>query len=281
MPVNGAFWYRSILWVIFCYIFLVLLLYVCQRRLIYQSSHKAPPATVIGEPANKQIIYVETQDGLRLQSWFWPPAEQGKKVIVYFHGNAGAIDIRVEPTAALVKAGYGLLLLEYRGYGGNSGQPSETGLYHDARAAINWLQKTGIPLEKMILLGESLGSGVAVQLATEYKQVAGVILEAPYTSIPDVGQERLPFIPVKLLTTERFDSLRKIPNLQAPLLVLHGTADYLIPFHHGEAIFKAAPPNPHNHFVRLQNIGHVDLIFDHAAFHILPWLEQLDKEKGG
>ena len=140
-----------------------------------------------------------------------------------------------------IKAGYGVLLLAYRGYSGNQGQPSEQGLYNDARAALHFLKKQHIAEHCMVLFGESLGTGVAVQMATEF-HVGAVILQSPYTSIADVGQKHYPFLPVHWLLKDRYDSRDKITHIHAPLFIFHGTKDKIIPLAMGEKIYQSALP---------------------------------------
>jgi fermentation-respiration switch protein FrsA (DUF1100 family) len=137
------------------------------------------------------------------------------------------------------KMGYGVLLVEYRGYGGNAGSPSEEGLYTDGRAALDWLSSRGVLSTSAILYGESLGSGIAVKLATERK-VAGVILEAPFTSTTDVAASIYWMFPVRWLIWDRYDSLSRIKEINAPLLVMHGGADEVVPQAHGRALLDAA-----------------------------------------
>lgn len=164
-------------------------------------------------------------------AWYWP-ASAGQRTVAVMHGNAGHIGHRLGTAAPYVAAGYGVLLVEYRGYGGNPGRPSEEGLVADGRAALDWLAAEGVPPDRTVLYGESLGTGVAVRLATEYP-VAGIVLEAPYTAVVDVARSRFWFLPVGLLLQDRFESLGRLADVSAPILVLHGTADRVIDLHTG------------------------------------------------
>ncbi len=241
-----------------------------QRSLMYFPDSNLPQPGDIGA-VGFQVISYRTSDGLELTSWY-RPAQKGYATIVYFQGNGGNISHRIFKTRALFEAGYGLLLVGYRGYGGNPGQPTEDGLYQDARAALDYLQGKGLPSERLVLLGESLGSGVAVRMATETK-VRAIILEAPYTSTVDVGQSAYFFLPVKMLMYDRFPSIDIIKDIQAPLLVVHGENDRIIPTRFGRRLFQAAPEPKEAHF--LPGAGHNDL-FEHGLTDIeLKFLERL------
>jgi hypothetical protein len=243
-----------------------------QRSLMYFPDSNLPEPGGAGAPGF-QAVTIRTADGLNLVSWY-RPAAKGFATIVYFQGNGGNISHRMFKTRALFEAGYGLLLVGYRGYGGNPGSPSEDGLYHDGRGAMDYLQGQGLPTERLVLLGESLGSGVAVRMATEY-QVKALMLEAPYTSTVDVGQAAYFFLPVKMLMYDRFPSIDIIGDIQAPLLVVHGEQDNIIPTRFGRRLFKAAQQPKEGHF--LPGAGHNDL-FEHGLVDIeLDFLKRLPK----
>ena len=229
-----------------------------QRSLMYFPDQALPAPADAGAPGFQAVRY-GTADGLELVSWY-RPARKGFATIVYFQGNGGNIADRIFKTRPLFEAGYGLLLVGYRGYGGNPGSPSEGGLYHDGRAALAYLHGQGVPFERLVLLGESLGSGVAVRMASETK-VRAVILEAPYTSTVDVGQAAYFFLPVSLLMYDRFPSIDYIDKIQAPLLVIHGEEDRVIPTRFGRRLFRAASQPKEAHF--LPRAGHNDL-FEHG-----------------
>lgn len=233
-----------------------------QRSLMYFPDTSLPSPTDAGAPGFQAVTH-PTADGLDLVSWY-RPARKGLATIVYFQGNGGNIAGRIFKTRPLFEAGYGLLLVGYRGYGGNPGQPGEDGLYQDGRAALAFLQAQGVPVEDLVLLGESLGSGVAVRMASETR-VRAVILEAPYTSVVDVGQSAYFFLPVGLLLYDRFPSIDLIARIQAPLLVIHGEQDRVIPTRFGRRLFQAASQPKEGHF--LADAGHNDL-FEHGLTDI-------------
>jgi fermentation-respiration switch protein FrsA (DUF1100 family) len=185
------------------------------------------------------------------------PARNGDPVVLYLHGNAGHIGHRAFRLEVFGRLGWGALLLEYRGYGGNPGRPSEWGLTTDARAGLAALLAMGIPPSRIVLYGESLGSGLAARLATE-QAVRAVLLESPYTSITDIARSRYPLLPVRWLLLDRFDSLRVIGAARAPVLVMHGARDQIVPVAMGRAVYAAAP-EPKELWIA-PHAGHVDLV---------------------
>jgi fermentation-respiration switch protein FrsA (DUF1100 family) len=208
-----------------------------QDWLLYFPDKTRPDPATTGVAAVREVS-LETADGITLRSWWLPPRE-GRPVIAYFHGNGGNIGHRAIRVRRFAEAGLGLLMLEYRGYGGNPGRPSEAGLFADARAALAFLDRAGIPAGQVVLWGESLGSGVAVAMASE-QPVGAVVLEASYTRLEDVAAMHYPAWLVRLALRDRFDSLSRIAAVKAPLLVLHGEQDTIIPVALGRALFAAA-----------------------------------------
>lgn len=210
-----------------------------QRDLMYrpeQIAHVLPSHYPM--LAGVQEIRLKTPDGLNVFAWY-APAPDGRPTVVIFHGNGGSLRSQRYRLAHFKDAGMGVLLLSYRGYSGSDGAPSEQGLYTDARTALDWLRKRGVPDEKIVLYGESLGSGVATKMASERK-VALVVLESPYTSTVDVAASRFPIVPVDWLMLDRFDSLARIRAIAAPLLVMHGGADEVIDQSEGHKLFTTA-----------------------------------------
>lgn len=228
--------YGSILYLAF-----VGLLYIFQRSFIYHPSRTFPVPEESGFP-EFETVSVSTQDGLTLKGWYLPPSDPEKPVLLWFQGNAGTAANRA-PFALPYreKHGYGVLLAGYRGYSGNPGSPSEQGLCADARAWVSALSEIGIPPSRTILYGESLGSGVATQMAIEHPDMAALILEAPYESLPAVARRTYFFVPVDLLMKDRFDTLSKIGSLSMPLLIVHGMEDTLIPPRMGVRLHELAP----------------------------------------
>jgi uncharacterized protein len=222
------------------YLGLLALLYVFQRNLMYFPDVGRPDAAAAAAEASLHAVTYHSADNIDLGSLFRPPPSPEAPVLVHFHGNAGNIGDRVGRIAPFAQAGMGILLAEYRGFGGNAGTPTEEGLYIDARAAIEYLRQEGVVPERMIFYGESLGSGVAVQMATEYA-CSALVLEAPYSSVADVAQGRYWMFPVKALVKDRFDSTVKIGKVRCPVFIMHGTADQVIPIKFSERLYALAP----------------------------------------
>jgi fermentation-respiration switch protein FrsA (DUF1100 family) len=241
------------------YLTLVVVMAVFQRQLMYF------PDKQLGPPAQYGLVgfsddFITSADGVRVQLWH-KAAQTGMPTIVYFHGNASHIGNRAGIYSALARKGFGVVALSYRGYGKSEGSPSEVGLYNDARAALNYVANDlNIPLSQTMIYGESLGTGVSVQVATEYK-VAGLVLQAPYTSVVGRAAEIYFYVPVHLLIHDKYNSLSKIANVHSPLLILHGELDETIPIAHGKTLFAAA--NEPKEAVYFPDIAHNN--FDSSA----------------
>ncbi|MBY0408120.1 MAG: alpha/beta hydrolase, partial [Rickettsiales bacterium] len=191
----------------------------------------------------------------------------GFPTIVYFHGNASHMGNRAGKYQAFADKGFGVLAVSYRGYGKSTGAPTELGLYEDARAALAYVSENlHTPLSQVLIYGESLGSGVAVQMACEH-EIGALVLEAAYLSVAQRAAELYPYIPVNWLIKDGFHSIRKIGKVKAPLLLFHGELDETIPFAHGKALFEAAPSVKQSHY--FPHVGHND--FDSALIseHVL------------
>jgi fermentation-respiration switch protein FrsA (DUF1100 family) len=194
-----------------------------------------------------------------------------------FHGAGVHIGYNGFKERLLLDGGYGVFACEYRGFAGNPGTPTDNGLYMDARAVMQWLKERGYSESKIVLYGESLGTGVAVQMATEYK-VSAVVLEAPYSSTLEVAEYLYPFVPVRYLMKDNLDSLSKIGNAKAPLLIIHGTQDSLIPICFGRKLFDAA--SEPKTFIPVEGAEHPpDLYKRGAGKLILNWLDKQVKAK--
>ncbi len=232
--------------IIFIYIFgfyllVVFFLFFFQRSLLYLPVKEKIEKTDYSNTGLKKV-HIKTADGLILKSLYKKPNSQTNKLILLFHGNAGNISHRIDKFSPFLKFGYGMLFLEYRGYGENLGTPNELGLNLDAQAALNFLYKKNFQTEEIILYGESLGTGIAAKLSSENKFNA-TILEAPFTSIADVAQQQYWMVPSKWLVLDRYDILSIIDKNKSPLLVIHGYKDAIINIKFGKKVFNAAP-NP-------------------------------------
>jgi fermentation-respiration switch protein FrsA (DUF1100 family) len=235
-------------------------LYVFQRRLIYLPDTEREAPADAGLPGVKEVV-LATPDGARLIAWY-AAAMPGKPTILYFHGNGGSLADRADRIRRFAGAGYGVFMPSYRGYSGSTGSPSEAAIVADARLAYAHLRGLGVAERAIVLYGESLGSGVAVRLASE-RPVGAVILDAPYTSLPDVGKLFYPIMPVRTFMVDRFDSKARIAAVRAPILILHGTDDAVVPLALGQALFEAAP-EPKEMAV-FKGAGHSD-IYAYGAF---------------
>lgn len=229
------------------------LVYFMQRSMMYFPSPEKQDIAKTGF-ANVKEVSLQTADGLDLYAWYKAPVPATKPTIVWFHGNASNVAITSYRAATYIKHGYGLLAVEYRGYGGNPGKPSEEGLYNDARAAIEWLKQNGVSEDSIILYGESIGSGPAIQMAVEYKGLHAVVLDSPLSSATEIASYHYPFLPVKWLISDKYDNLSKIAKISAPLILAHGTADTIIPYQYGQKLFNAAP-EPKS-MITLEGAGH-------------------------
>ncbi len=235
------------------YLAIIALVYTQQRRLLFPASPVRISAAQAGLDGVQDVV-IATSDGEQLVAW-WKPPEPGRALLLYFHGNGGSLLNRRDRVRMLTQDGRGILIVSYRGYSGSTGTPSESGLREDARAARDWLS-TYEP-GRIVLYGESLGTGVAVRLATE-RQVGGVILDAPYTSTADIAKGLFWYLPVALLMRDQFRSIDRIGDIKVPLLVMHGEEDSVIPIALSELLFKAA--NEPKRYLRLPGTDHVSVL---------------------
>jgi hypothetical protein len=224
------------------YGFVVVVMFLAQRSLIYPAAAITPRLESHGLPA-LQAIETEPEPGLRLTHWYHPPAGapdgSGEPLIVFFHGNGSDLGSSVEKMRPFIEAGFGLLATGYRGYSGNPGKPSEQGLSADARSVLDWVTAQGYGRERLVYFGESLGTAVAVKMASE-RPPSALVLEAPPSSIADVAAAHYWYLPVRLLIRDPWDSLSRIAKVGAPLLVMHGELDPVVPMRFGKKLFAAA-----------------------------------------
>lgn len=229
------------------------LFWVAQRSIFY------PMRYPDGEWANREWTgaedaWMQTSDGLRLHGW-WKQHEPRKLATLFLHGNAGNVTHRVLHIQQIARAGSSVLVLDYRGFGRSEGKPSEQGVYADGEAGLAWLKQRGWRPEQIVLHGESLGCAVALELAARHG-AAGVVLEAPFTSVSDVAGEVLPLVGPLLVSG--FDNRKKIQAIKAPLLLIHGTRDTIIGDHMGRELFRLA--SEPKRFWSVAGAGHNDII---------------------
>jgi uncharacterized protein len=239
----------------------------------------APSRSILETPAeaglDHRVLELATDDGERLQAWWIGAHRDSLGHLLICHGNGGNIGDRVLHASVLTAAGFDVLLFDYRGYGASSGRPSEQGTYRDARAALaGMLEQPEVDEARVFYLGESLGGAVALDLALDHPP-AGLVLLSAFTSVRDVGHVHYPFVP-SLLIPDAYATARRIDELRAPLLVLHGERDDIVPVSQGRALFEAAP-DP-KRIRTFPGLGHNDLI-DRAgaefAEEIASWAGEL------
>jgi len=235
------------------YVAFVVALYFGQRAMLYLPRPTPISPAAAGLPEAEEVV-LTTSDGERVIAWHVPP-RPGQPVVIYFHGNAEIVAWRVERHRATIADGTGLIALNFRGYGGSSGTPTEDGLHRDAQAAYAFAAAR-YPPQRIVLWGVSLGSGVAVRLAAE-SPVGKLILEAPYSSTVDVAASLFPFLPVRWLMKDQFRSDEWIGKVHVPLLIMHGAQDEVIGIRFGERLFALA--NEPKRFIRYDHAGHNDL----------------------
>jgi len=221
------------------YLLLALLMFGCQRSFLYFPDESTPDLDAAGV-ADLEVVRLQSEPGLETEHWYRPAVADDGPVLVVFHGNAGHIGHRVPKYRPLLDAGFGIFFAEYRGYGGNPGKPDEAGLTADAQAVMEYLAGRGVAGDRLILYGESLGGGPAVKMAVDH-EVAGLVLESPFTSIGDVAQSHYWYLPARWLVLDKWDNAGRIAGLRAPLLLIHGESDRVVPTKFGRALFELAP----------------------------------------
>ena len=226
---------------------MLVFLYFYQRNLLYhpdETNYSNDKITV-----NIEKVNIKTSDNINLLGWYHEKNLKEFKTLIFFHGNAGSLENRIHKLNHFKDMNVNFLIIAWRGISGNSGEPSENGLYKDGKSAIDWLIKKGISEQKLILYGESLGTGVAVHLA-QNRNFSGVILETPFTSMIDAAKTFYPYIPVNLLLKDKFENYKKVKNINSPILVMHGEVDQIVPFSMGKKIYEIANEPKYSYFTK-------------------------------
>ena len=223
--------------IILCYLLIIIFVFFYQRNLLYHPSENNYTSDKINFAYEE--IYIPTSEGKKLKAWFHKKNLKQKKTMIFFHGNAGNLSNRIYKLNLIKNFDINFLIVAYRGFSGNEGNPTEAGLYQDARDALKWLNKQGVEDKQIIIYGESLGTGVATEIA-QNKNFAGVILETPFTSMVSVGKSHYPFFPVSILLKDKYESDKKIKNVKSPVLIMHGKVDNIVPFHMGKKMYELA-----------------------------------------
>jgi len=222
------------------YAAMALLVFLFQSRLVYfPHVGREAGATPRVAGLDYEDVELRTADDVLLHGW-WVPARDSCGAVLIFHGNAGNISHRIGYLTMFARLGYSTLIIDYRGYGRSSGGPSEEGTYRDAEAAwLHLIEARKLNRQDVVILGESLGAGIATWLAAKYPPRALVLASAP-TSVPDLGAQIYPWLPVRLLARIEYGNLARVPTIAAPILIAHSREDEIVPFAHGEALFAAA-----------------------------------------
>ena len=265
---------RVIIAVLISYLMVVAGMTAVQRDMVFvpTTSPEVPAAYKYGE--GFEIVHTTTEDGLRLEGWYVEGTDPDKPMLIWFHGNAQAHGARTWFAHEYVENGFTVLLAGYRGYGGNPGSPSEEGLYLDAEAWLEYVQtERERSMTDVIIYGESLGSGVAVEMATRYTPRA-IVLQAPYTRLTDVAFGRFPFLPVYLLMWDRFESLDKIDRVNVPVIIVHGGQDFLVPTSMGGRLYEAA--NDPKLYIDIEQAGHNNLYEFDTAIRVKKAFQELN-----
>lgn len=244
---------------------IALMLYRFEHSQVYHPTRDAEyTPDDVGRPA--EDVWLKTSDGLRLHAWFFAADQsspRAKFVMLFCHGNGGNLTSRPGYYRAILETGVNLLTFDYRGYGRSGGEPSEAGTYTDAEAAYQWLRTRGFAPEHILVWGESLGGGIASHLAAT-EPVGGLMLQSTFTSIPDIGAELFPWLPVRLISRIKYDTHSRLPHLKCPVVVMHSRGDTTIRFPHGERNFAAA--REPKAFVELEGDHNDALLANRAAY---------------
>jgi hypothetical protein len=227
------------------YLIITFALYFFQRNLLYYPAIN----NYSGEKLNVSVekVKIKTEDNIELLAWYHKKNSGDYKTILFLHGNAGTLENRIYKINHLKNMNVNFLIIAWRGFSGNKGKPTEKGLYEDAKSALRWLANKGVKEENIIIYGESLGTGVATEIA-QNKNFAGVILETPFTSMVSVGKSMYPFFPVSILLKDKYESDKKIKNIKSPILIMHGEVDKVVPFWMGKKLYNLANEPKYSYF---------------------------------
>ena len=242
-------WY-IFLSLILAYFLILIVIYFSQRSLMY---HPSTNNFLDENKLNHKIEKIRISSDNELKAWYFKKNENFK-TLLFFHGNAGSLENRIYKLNYLSKLKLNYIIVAYRGFSGNKGNPTEEGLYKDARAAKYWLNLNNISDQNIIIYGESLGTAVAIDLAKDHK-FGGIILESPFTSMLELSRKYYPWAPSKLLLKDKYETDKKIKKIFSPILILHGKKDKIVPFEMGEELFKKANNPKYNYFI--ENDGHM------------------------
>ncbi len=232
------------------YFLILLILFFFQRNLLYHPTENNYYGDKLVISVDK--VKIKTKDDINLLGWYHKKKSKNYKTILFLHGNAGSLENRIHKINNFKNMNINFLIIAWRGFSGNQGKPNEKGLYDDARGAIHWLENEGVKKKDIIIYGESLGTGVAIEVA-QNNDFAGVILESPFTSMIDAAKNKYPFFPIKLLLKDKYESDKKIQNVKSPILIMHGEVDKIVPFWMGKKIYDIANEPKYSYFSKYDN----------------------------
>ena len=244
------FFLEAVIGILVIYSSVLIILYIFQRSLMYHPDEN----NYFGDKLEVKIekVKITTSDNIDLLGWFHKKDLKNLKTIVYFHGNAGKLENRIYKLNYFKEMDVNFLIIAWRGFSGNNGKPSEKGLYEDGKSTITWLKNLGLLDEDIIIYGESLGTGIATELA-QNNNYAGLILETPFTSMIEAAKNFYPYIPVGLLLKDKYKNDKKILDINIPLLVMHGEADQIVPFWMGKKIYEMANQPKYSYFTKFDD----------------------------
>ena len=247
---NRNFFLETIVGILIIYVSVIILVFIFQRNLMYHPNEN----NYFGDKLNVSVekVKIKTTDNLNLLGWFHKKNLKKFKTIIYFHGNAGTLENRIHKLNHFKDMDVNFLIIAWRGFSGNKGKPNEEDLYRDGLSAVNWVIDQEVQEEDIILYGESLGTGIATEIAQQ-KNYAGVILETPFTSMVAAAKNFYPYLPVSLLLKDRYENDKKIKNINIPLLVMHGEKDEIVPFKMGKKIYDLANEPKYYYFTKHDN----------------------------
>ena len=237
--------YLAILSSLAGYALVLIFIYLNQRNLLYHPAENNYLNDKI--EFNHKEVWIKTENDIKIKSWLIKKDLEKYKTLIFFHGNAGNLFNRVHKLNELNKLDINILIISWRGFSGNSGKPTEKNLYTDARLSIKWLNNMGVSNNKIILYGESLGTGVAVELGQK-NTFSSIILESPFTSMAKTAKIYYPYLPINLLLKDRYDSIDKIDKIRSPVLIMHGMKDNIVPHEMGVMLFQKANHPKYSYF---------------------------------
>jgi len=232
------------------YFLIIIFTYFFQRNLLYAPTENNYFGDRLSVPIQKVLI--KNKDNINLISWFHNKDLKDYKTILFLHGNAGTLENRIHKINHFNNMNVNFIIVAWRGFSGNKGKPTEKGFYQDANSVVEWLKTKNIFEKDIIIYGESLGTAVAIEIA-QNKDFGGIILESPFTSMIELGKLKYPFLPVKLLLKDKYESDIKIKNIKSPILIMHGKADNIVPFYMGKKMYELANTPKYFYFPKYDN----------------------------